>query len=141
MADEINSRLKVLQYYQLGITEDYLKNIIAAENIAIVVDLQDQYILYATEAADSLFGYMPGEIQGMTLDKLIPEQYRESHKNHVEQYSKNPVRRPGEKAGKKLFGLKKDGTEFEVEIGLSARAKSGVRFAIARLTPKQEVHK
>lgn len=139
--DEINSRLKVLQYYQLGITEDYLKNIIASENIAIVVDLQDEYILYATEAADNLFGYMPGEIQGMPLDKLIPSKYRESHKNHVAEYSKNPVRRSGDKFNKKLYGLKKDGTEFEVEIGLSARAKSGVRFAIARLTPKGEAHK
>lgn len=135
--DEINSRMKVLEYYQLGITEDYLKDIIASENIAIVVDLADSFILYATEGADSLFGYMPGELQGMTLDKLIPSRFENIHKDHVKNYSQKPIQRPG----KTLYGLHRDGTEFEVEIGLSARAKNGVRFAIARLTPKQQAHR
>lgn len=139
--DEINSRLRVLQYYQLGITEDYLERIIAAQNIAIVVDLEDHFILYATEAADTLFGYLPGEIQGKALDELIPERFRTTHKEHINQFSRNPINRPGAASGKKLFGLHKDGTEFEVEIGLTARAKNQVRFAIARLTPKEEVHK
>ncbi len=76
------------------------------------------HILVANTQAERLFGYRPGELRARPVDVLLPERFRKAHKGHRGHYFSAPrARAMG--AGLELFGLRKDGTEFPVEISLS----------------------
>ncbi|HWF39084.1 MAG TPA: sigma 54-interacting transcriptional regulator [Candidatus Acidoferrales bacterium] len=64
------------------------------------------------------FGYTREELLGQTVECLVPERFRSTHPNHRGEYSAHPrTRQMG--VGLELFGRRKDGTEFPVDIMLS----------------------
>jgi len=65
-----------------------------------------------------LFGYRQVELLGQPVELLLPERYRRSHVALRTGYSASPANRPMG-AGRDLQGLRKDGSEFPIEIGLS----------------------
>ena len=69
--------------------------------------------------AERLFGYSRDELMGKCVDELIPEQLRDQHARDRSQYEKSPVTRPMG-TGLELYGRRKDGSQFPVEISLSA---------------------
>lgn len=82
----------------------------------IVVD-QAGTITQSNEQATSLFGYHPQEMLGQRLEMLLPDRFRAQHTTHREHYFTAPrMRTMG--AGLQLYGLRKDGTEFPVDISL-----------------------
>jgi len=85
---------------------------------AIIMANAQGRIVLANSQADALFGYLPGELQGMSLEQLMPPRFRASHETHRNGYFHNPSVRPMG-AGRELFGLRKGGAEFPVEISLS----------------------
>lgn len=67
---------------------------------------------------EKMFGYNRNEVIGQQIEMLIPERYHESHvKLRTEFLSGPSVRAIG--AGRELYGRKKDGSEFNVEVGLT----------------------
>ena len=71
----------------------------------------------ANPRAAELFGYSQQELIGLRLESLIPERFRRSHPQHRENYQAHPrTRQMG--AAMNLFGLRKDSTEFPVDIML-----------------------
>lgn len=87
-------------------------------------------ILMANPAAEALFGYEPGEISGQTVESLMPARFAKHHEANREHYHQNPQPR-SMGIGLDLFGLKKDSSEFPVEISLSPfRTKEG-EFVVA----------
>ncbi len=98
----------------------------------IVVDRQGK-ILVANPIAEEMFGYATNELTGMTLEDLLPERFRGKHISFRNQFNDRPVpRRMG--MGRDLSALKKDGTEFPVEISLSYSKARGNFIAIAFIT-------
>lgn len=93
---------------------------------AIIVVNNNGSILQANAQAEKIFGYRKNELIGKLVDSLIPERFRKSHDEHLKEYVKNPRKRfMGEELG--LYGLRKDGTEFPVDIALShIAAKDGI---------------
>jgi len=88
-----------------------------APDAMVVVDQAGKVVLTNTQT-EKLFGYNQEEILGLPVEVLIPERSRERHRGHRGKFSAEPrVRRMGAKL--QLFGLRKDGTEFPVEISLS----------------------
>lgn len=83
----------------------------------VIVNITGRIIL-ANSRTESLFGYGAGELIGRSVEILLPERYREGHVVHRTRYFDNPrTREMG--AGLELYGLRKNGVEFPVEISLS----------------------
>ncbi|HTM12064.1 MAG TPA: response regulator [Bryobacteraceae bacterium] len=78
----------------------------------------DGCIVLANTEAEHMFGRSREELLGLQVEALIPERFLHHHVSHRARYSAHPVRRPMG-AGLDLFALRKDGTEFAVDINLS----------------------
>jgi PAS domain S-box-containing protein len=108
----------------------------------IVIDAQGR-ILFANHQIEALFGYSPGEIVGGKVEVLLPERFRTRHVGHREKYTHNVRVRPMG-AGLELFGMRKDGTEFPVEISLSPILQDGqtlVAAAVRDVTDRKRVER
>jgi PAS domain S-box-containing protein len=75
-------------------------------------------IVVGNPVAEQLFGYGTNELTNVPMENLLPTRYRMDHVNFRKAFNANPFpRRMG--AGRDLMALRKDGTEFPVEISLS----------------------
>ena len=88
-------------------------------SMGIVLTNEKGEIEIVNECLLSQFGYEKNEeLVGKAIEVLIPRRYDQIHHKHRENYSKNPGHR-SMGVGRELFGLKKDGSEFPVEVSLS----------------------
>ena len=85
---------------------------------AMVAVNQDGIIVQVNSQTERLFGYTEGELVGQSVEVLVPVEKRGLHHRHRDRYRKQPeTRRMG--AQLDLFGRRKDGSKFPVEISLS----------------------
>ena len=103
----------------------------AAQSI-LAVDL-DGAVVLANRMAVEMFGHAHSELLGMSLEKLIPERLRVQHLSHRTEFAANPRTRPMG-VGMDLQGLRKDGTEFPIEVSLSTVQTSRGTLAVAFVT-------
>lgn len=89
----------------------------AAPDAMIIIDSAG-VIRYANRQITALFGYSHEEVIGQPVELLMPERYRQRHLGHREGYFSHIRVRPMG-LGLDLFGLRRDGKEFPVEISLS----------------------
>lgn len=89
----------------------------AAPDAMIIIDAGG-LIRYANRQVSALFGYPSEDVIGKQVEQLMPERYRARHFGHRESYVHNVRIRPMGQ-GLELFGRRRDGTEFPVEISLS----------------------
>lgn len=96
----------------------------------VVVDGTGHIVLVNSQA-ERMFGYSRGELLGEAIEELIPHRSREAHVQLRAEYSADPRTRPMG-AGLPLRGLRKDGSEFPVEISLSpVQTEEGVLISSA----------
>jgi formate hydrogenlyase transcriptional activator len=94
-----------------------LENLFTISPDAILVTDVDGIIRAANPRAVQLFGYAVADLIGKKVDILVPDRFRGRHPSHRENYDAHPrARQMG--AAMNLFGLRKDGTEFPVDIML-----------------------
>src|SRR5215470_14002722 len=107
-------------------TEDKFRALLEAAPDAMVIVDASGHITLVNGQTEKLFGYKREELLGHPVENLIPERFHENHLGHRQDFATSPrLRMMG--SGMELFGRRKDGTEFPVEISLSPfKSKDGV---------------
>ncbi len=82
----------------------------------LAVDAQG-VILLANQEIERLFGWTREELLGQRISVLLPSRYRHGHDALIQGFFAQPDQRPMG-SGRDLRGVRKDGSEFPVEIGL-----------------------
>jgi PAS domain S-box-containing protein len=112
----VMSIVRDLQEHRLA--EAKFSALLEAAPDAIVIINRQGSIELVNSQTEKIFGYSRGELLNQPVEVLIPERYRERHPAHRDGYFEHPRVRPMG-AGLQLFGRRRDGSEFPVEISLS----------------------
>ena len=108
--------IKVLRDAKL--IEAKFRDLLESMPDGIIMANQLGRIVLANSQAEKLFEYEHGELRGKSIEILLPERFRGTHVGHRSHYFSQPrMRSMG--AGLDLYGLRKGGAEFPVEISLS----------------------
>lgn len=106
------------QRFLANATERRFRNLLDSAPDAMLVINQKGEIVLANAQVEQLFGYEPQELLGQTLETLVPQRFRNNHCSHRNAFLTDPRIRPMG-AGLDLYGMRKNGQEFPVEISLS----------------------
>ena len=108
----------------------------ASPNAMLMID-RNRIIALVNHKTEELFGYARTELIGETIDRLMPLRHQAAHGDHIHHYFAAPsVRAMGK--GRDLFGLRKDGVEVPVEIGLNPIETPDGVFTLASIVDVTE---
>jgi len=107
--EDITQRVRTEKIFQLVVE--------SAPNAIVMVNPEGRIVLVNSQT-EKYFGYRRDELLGEPVEILIPERMRDRHPEYVRGFKAESRARPMG-LGRNLFGLRKDGSEFPVEVGLS----------------------
>lgn len=105
-----------------------LEGILAQAGAATVVVNESGIVLFATDQACRTLKYAPGELNGLSVERLMPERFRLAHIGHRLRFTDDLRTRPMG-TGLELFALCKDGSELRVDLSLKP-VQSGLNTLI-----------
>ncbi len=110
--------------------EERFHSIIEASPSGMIMIDQHGQIVLANSLTLTLFGYEREELLNHPIEMLLPDRYRANHPQKRQAFFESPEPR-AMGSGRDLFGLRKDGSEFPIEIGLNpVRTEQGT-FVLA----------
>ena len=90
-----------------------------AAGTAVLVVGKDDVVAFANAEAERLLGWTRSELQGRTVDSMLPSRYRADHAAMLERMFKQEHGRLPMGVGRELSILRKDGAEIPIEVGLT----------------------
>jgi PAS domain S-box-containing protein len=113
--------------------QELLRNVVEASPTALILVGAAGLIAMINAKAERMFGYSRAELHGKKLEVLLPEKFRGGHvKLRTDFLVHMSSRAMGE--GRELFGLRKDRTQFPLEIGLNPIDLGGEIMVLAGVT-------
>lgn len=119
----------------------YARLLDSAPDAMLVVDERGTIVL-ANEQTEKMFGFPRAELEGQPIEVLVPGRYRDRHVGQRNGFISNPTARPMGGGSQELVGLRKDGSEFPVEISLSpvpTQERMLVAAAVRDITSRRRV--
>jgi PAS domain S-box-containing protein len=104
--------------HKINLPADIVSGILNTAADATIISDNGGYIRVVNQRAEELFGYGPGELIGRRVEILLPEDFRDRHRELRTKYNDAPRARPMV-SGLDLVGLRKDGSRIPVEIALN----------------------
>src|SRR5262245_35123891 len=126
VASEPTSRREAQQMH------DRFRRLVQAAPTAIVVVDKRGTLLYVNALTEKLFGYGSDELAGKSVEMLVPERFRAQHPRYRADFSNTPQVRPMG-AGRDLYGVRKDGSEVPIEIGLNPIELDGETLVLSSI--------
>jgi PAS domain S-box-containing protein len=103
----------------------------AAPEAMVIADAGDRIVRVNAQAV-RLFGYLRGELESMRVEQLMPERFRARHSERRRKYSEHPrPRLLGEQ--EELYALRKDGSEFPVELSVNPLEAVGGQLVVSSI--------
>jgi len=104
---------------ELTSSRDRFSGIVEMAADAIISINKDQEVILFNRAAENMFGYSEADLLGRGVDQLIPERFRERHKCGIEAFKRAESDNTVHHRSRGLYGLRKSGDEFPVDISIS----------------------
>jgi PAS domain S-box-containing protein len=114
-------------------SETKFRTFLEAASEAVIVSKSNGDITLFNSKAEEIFGYSQAEILGRPVETLMPERFRHGHVRFREGYYPQPGKRSMGQS-RNLSALRKDGTEFPIEAGLSSVQIGDEQFVLTFLT-------
>jgi PAS domain S-box-containing protein len=130
IAEAAASRRQALEV--LRRSEQRFRGFLESSPDAVVIVDEVGAIALVNEETEQIFGYRREELVGRQVEMLLPERFRDAHGAHRAGYLADPRTRPMG-AGLDLAGLRKDGSEFPVDVSLSSMEMDEGRLVTARV--------
>ncbi len=120
---DITERKQAVEQFRLAIE--------AAPTGMLMIDCVGKIVLVNAQV-EKLFGYSRKELLDQQIEMLVPERFRAHHPNFRKAFFRDPKTRAMGSGGE-LYGLRKDGTEMPVEIGLNPMQTPTGEFVVASI--------
>ncbi len=129
---QLEIRERQLTEIALRENQQKLTGILDNADEAIISIDEQQHIQLFNQGAEKIFGYRADEVMGQPLDILIPQAFRQIHRQHVRDFATSPESsRTMAERSNQVFGRRKNGSEFPAEASISKlRSQNGFIFTV-----------
>ncbi len=107
------------------VSEAHLAGVVNIAADAIITIDKEQRIIMFNQGAEHIFGYRATDVLGQPLDLLLPPRFVDTHHQHIRDFAANNGVARGMAGQMKVFGRRKDGSEFPAEASISRLAQNG----------------